>query len=195
MDMPPKCRFTKEEIVQTALDMVRSDGIETITARALGDRLGSSSKPIFSLFKNMEELHREVINAARGVYNQYVKDGLLQEIAFKGVGMQYIKFARNEPKLFQLLFMTEQTGKNDVLGILPFIDDNYNEILFSIQSQYGIEENSAKCLYRHLWIYTHGIASLIATNVCDFSEEETSDMLTEIFTGLLVKLKEDRNHD
>ncbi|MDE6149451.1 MAG: TetR/AcrR family transcriptional regulator [Ruminococcus sp.] len=193
--MPPKCRFTKEVIVQTALDMVRSDGIETITARALGDRLGSSSKPIFSLFKNMEEVQQEVINAARDVYNQYVKDGLLQEIAFKGVGMQYIKFARNESKLFQLLFMTEQAEKNDLFGILPLIDDNYNEILLSIQSQYGIEENPAKCLYRHLWIYTHGIASLIATNVCDFSEEETSDMLTEVFTSLLVKLKEDKNHD
>lgn len=193
--MPPKCKFTKEEIVQTALDMVRSDGIDIVTARALGDKLGSSSKPIFSVFQNMEEVHQEVIKAARDVYNQYVQDGLLQDIAFKGVGMQYIKFARNEPKLFQLLFMSEQGENNDVFGVLPLIDDNYSEILFSIKSQYGIEEASAKYLYRHLWIYTHGIASLIATNVCDFNEEQTSDMLTEIFTGLLRKMKEDKNHD
>lgn len=193
--MPPKCKFTKEEIVQTALDMVRSDGIDIVTARALGDRLGSSSKPIFSVFQNMEEVHHEVIKAARDVYNQYVQDGLLQEIAFKGVGMQYIKFARNEPKLFQLLFMTEQGESNDVFGVLPLIDDNYSKILFSIKSQYRIEEDLAKYLYRHLWIYTHGIASLIATNVCNFNEEQTSDMLTEIFIGLLRKMKEDKNHD
>ncbi len=193
--MPPKCKFTKEEIVQTALDMVRSDGIDIVTARALGDRLGSSSKPIFSVFQNMDEVHQGIIKAARDVYNQYVQDGLLQEIAFKGVGMQYIKFARNEPKLFQLLFMTEQGENNDVFGVLPLIDDNYSEILLSIQKQYGIEEDSAKYLYRHLWIYTHGIASLIAANVCDFNEQQTSDMLTEIFTGLLRKMKEDKNHD
>ena len=122
--MPPKCKFDRETIVKTALNMVRKDGIDAITARALGERLESSSKPIFSVFNNMEEVQQEVIKAAKDVYNQYVKLGLMQDIAFKGVGVQYIRFAQNEPKLFQLLFMTEQTEKNDVFGILPLIDDN-----------------------------------------------------------------------
>lgn len=193
--MPPKCKFDRETIVKTALDMVRKDGIDAITARALGERLESSSKPIFSVFKNMEEVQQEVIKAAKDVYNQYVKIGLMQDIAFKGVGVQYIRFAQNEPKLFQLLFMTEQTEKNDVSGILPLIDDNYSEILSSIQSAYALGKSPAKNLYKHLWIYTHGIASLIATNVCNFSEDEIGNMLTEIFTGILIQTKKGESND
>ena len=54
--MPPKPKFTREEIVGTALDLVREKGIEALTARELGAKLGSSARPIFTVFRNMEEL-------------------------------------------------------------------------------------------------------------------------------------------
>ena len=95
--MPPKCKFTKEEIIEAALEMVKADGIEAVTARALGAKLGTSSKPVFGLFQNMDELLQQVIRAARDEYNKYIKIGLAQESAFKGVGLQYILFAKNEP--------------------------------------------------------------------------------------------------
>ncbi|MDE6124235.1 MAG: TetR family transcriptional regulator [Eubacterium sp.] len=190
--MPPKCKFTREEIIEAALEMVKADGIEAVTARALGAKLGTSSKPVFGLFQNMDELLQQVIRAARNEYNKYIKIGLAQESAFKGVGSQYILFAKNEPKLFQLLFMTEQNEKKDAAGTLPMIDDNYREILLSVQSMYGLGEDDSKRLYRHLWIYTHGIAALLATGVCCFSEQEIGDMMTEVCQGLLLKMKESR---
>ena len=52
--VPPKCKFTREEIIQAALDIAKKEGIVSITARSLGAKLGSSSKPIFSVFENME---------------------------------------------------------------------------------------------------------------------------------------------
>lgn len=52
--MPPKFKFTREEIIQAALDLTRESGIAAVTARGLGAKLGSSVKPIFSLFENME---------------------------------------------------------------------------------------------------------------------------------------------
>ena len=54
--MPPKFKFTREEIIQAALDLTRESGIAAVTARGLGAKLGSSVKPIFSLFENMEEI-------------------------------------------------------------------------------------------------------------------------------------------
>lgn len=190
--MPPKCKFTKEEIIEAALEMVKADGIEAVTARALGAKLGTSSKPVFGLFQNMDELLQQVIRAARNEYNKYIKIGLAQESAFKGVGLQYILFAKNEPKLFQLLFMTQQNEKTDAAGTLPMIDDNYREILLSVQKMYGLDEDCSKRLYRHLWIYTHGIAALLATGVCSFSEQEIGDMMTEVCQGLLLRMKESR---
>ena len=187
--MPPKCKFTKEEIVKAALDLTREAGIDALTARALGAKLGSSPKPIFTFFTNMEEVQSEVQKAAKALYAAYIQEGLSQDPAFKGVGTQYILFALREPKLFQLLFMTEQTRKPPVKGVLPVIDENYPRILASVQNGYGLDEAAAETVYRHLWIYSHGIAVLCATNMCSFTAEEISRMISEIFAALLKEIK------
>ena len=187
--MPPKCKFTRKEIIQAALDIAKSEGNASITARSLGAKLGSSSKPIFSVFENMEEVQTEVQKAAKALYAEYVHVGLHQELAFKGVGTQYILFAIKEPKLFQLLFMSEQSQKPSVAGILPVIDESYEQILLSVQNGYGLGKKDALNLYRHLWIYTHGIAVLCATNICSFTAEEISRMMTEVFVSLLKEIK------
>ena len=187
--MPPKAKFTKAEIIEAALNIVRTDGYEALTSRALGTYLGSSARPIFTVFKNMEEVQQAMIEAAKTLYKEYVNKGLTAEHSFKGVGTQYILFSVNEPKLFQLLFMTEQKQIPDLPGGLPI------DILLSIQKDYEISELSAKKLYRHLWIYTHGIASLCATKMCRFTGEEISTMITEVCMSVLRKIQEEENND
>ena len=189
-DMPPKAKFTKEEITETAFNIVRADGFEALTSRELGIRLGSSARPIFTVFKNMEEVQQAVVESAKALYKEYVNKGLRSEHPFKGVGTQYILFSVNEPKLFQLLFMTERPQIPDLSGVLPLIEESYEEILLSIQDTYGISELLAEKLYHHLWIYTHGIATLCATRMCSFTGAEISSMITEVFTSILKNIKE-----
>lgn len=189
--MPPKAKFEREEIIEAALALVRREGFSALTARALAAHLGSSPRPIFTVFQSMEEVQGEVMKAARDCYNGYVRRGLSKTDGprFKGVGEQYIRFAVEEPKLFALLFMKEQSGQPDVEDILPVIDENYQDILQSIVEEYGISGVDAEKLYRHLWIYTHGIAALLATKTCCFTPEQVSVMVTEIFIGLLKEIK------
>lgn len=187
--MPPKLKFTKEEIVSAALDIVRASGIKSLTARGLGARLGISSRPIFTAFQNMEEVQQETQKAAREVYNRYIDIGLSQIPAFKGVGMQYLRFSKEEPKLFELLFMTENTTTSSLEGILPAIDDNSHRILSSIQQGYGLSRDISLRIYKSMWIYTHGIACLCATKVVSLDENEIDRLLTEVFIGLLMKMK------
>ena len=63
--MPPKAKFTKDEILNTALNITREQGIDAVTARELGARLGSSPRPIFTIFKSMEEVKDFVILKAK----------------------------------------------------------------------------------------------------------------------------------
>lgn len=135
------------------------------------------------------------MKAAREVYNRSVKRGLKQDMAFRSVGMEYIRFAQREPQLFRLLFMTEREEMPDVKDVLFAIDDNHEEILQSVREQYGLSDEDAWTLYRHLWVYTHGIAALCATNVCSFEEKETEEMMTEVFTGVLKNIKAGERHD
>ena len=191
--MPPKPKFSKEEIIQCALEIVTQNGIDALTARSLGEKLGSSARPIFTVFKSMEEVQSEVIASAESLYDSYVEEGLKQDIAFKGVGEAYIRFAIEQPKLFQLLFMREQEKVYKVNEVLGAIDHNKNKILQSIEEGYHLPKDIAMKLYLHLWIYSHGIAVLLATNVCNFSGQEISGMLTVAFTGVLKKILSEVN--
>lgn len=187
--MPPRAKFTKNEIVEAAMQIVREHGLEAVTSRELGKRLGSSACPIFTVFSNMEEVKSEIIIETKEIYKGYVMEGLKQDVAFRGVGYAYIQFAIREPKLFHLLFMSEQSEPTDKEHTLMLIDANYEEILNSVKEPYGLQEEEAKRLYQHLWVYTHGIASMCATKVAILTNEEIVSMMTDIFISLLKEIK------
>lgn len=194
-DMPPKAKFSREELIEAALEIVRAEGLEALTARALGIKLSSSARPIFTVFRNMEEVQQAVTDAAKNLYREYIQKGLSETPAFKGVGSHYILFATKEPKLFQLLFMTEQKQVPDLANVLPLIDENYEQILLSVREGYGMDRACAEKLYRHLWIYTHGIATLCATGMCRFTGEEIGGMMTEVCVSLLKSMKAGKEND
>ena len=191
--MPPKAKFNRNEIIDTALCITREQGIEAVTARELGNRLGSSARPIFTVFNSMDEVKELVILKSKELYGQYVEEGLNQETAFKGVGIAYIRFAIEQPKLFQLLFMMPVEGNKDISMILPVIDDNYDKILKSVQGPYCLEKQAAENIYQHLWTYTHGIATMIATGICHYTMEQISENLTYVFKGLLLYEKKGKS--
>ena len=71
--MPPKAKFTKEQIIAAGLDIIRVEGLENLSARAIGKKLGSSACPIFTVFENMDEVQAEVKKAAAALYGEYIK--------------------------------------------------------------------------------------------------------------------------
>ena len=185
--MPPKAKFTKEDIVKVGLEILRKSDISSVTAREIGKHLKSSARPIFTLYSSMSEVIEDTEKEAKRIYSTYVQDGLKKDLAFKGVGQAYITFAMKEPKLFQLLFMKKQDKQIGVNKILPEIEENYDAIVNSISDNYPASKETAVDLYRHLWIYSHGIATLCATSMCSFTGEEIGQMITEVFIALLTK--------
>ncbi len=183
--MPQKAKFDKDEIVDASIRLIEERGTDALTARALGEKLGCSARPIFTVFDTMDEVYGEVTRAAKAIYKGYVEAGLKEKLAFKGVGMAYIRFASERPTLFRLLFMTERQSIPDTDSVLGVIEENYDRIVDSITDNYPVDAETAKRIYRHLWIYSHGIAVLTVTKVCAFDEAEISAMLTEVFVGLL----------
>lgn len=183
--MPPKAKFTKKEIVDAALQIYREEGMESLTARNLGKRLGSSSCPIFTVFSGMEEVQNAMVDAAKAIYKSYVDRGLTQNMPFRSVGEEYVHFAMDEPQLFRLLFMHEMPGEPSFDSALLTLEDSYERILSSVTASYPVGEEQAKRLYRHLWVYTHGIACLCATKTCHFTMQEIEKMMSEVFLSLL----------
>lgn len=185
--MPPKPKFSRDEILNAAFEIVREDGKNELSARSLAARLNSSTQPIFMHFQNMNELLNEVKDRAKALYKQYVDEGLSQAIPFKSVGLKYIQFAKDEPELFKLLFMSaDATDKKS--HFFPTNDDNYPIVLSSLKDCYGLDEDKAKKLYNHLSIYTHGMAITFVQGRQIFSMQEVSDLLSEVFIALMKNI-------
>ena len=187
--MPPKPKFTRDEIEAAALDMVSERGMEALTARDLGQRLGSSARPIFTVFENMEAVQKEVRKAAMRRFNDYTNKGVHYTPAFKQFGMQMILFAKEEPKLFQMLFMTENEKAKSFEDVFEELGDMSKLCIEVIMRDYQLPEQDALQLFKHVWIHTFGIGALCAAKVCDFDEKEVSEMLTESFIGMMMVVK------
>jgi len=190
--MPPKPKFTKEEIIAAALELVSEKGMEALTARELGVRLGSSARPIFTVFNSMEEVQEEVRAAALKRFESYAEKAMHYTPVFKQVGMQMILFAMEEPKLYQLVYMSENAGATDFEGIVERLGDVAQLCVDVIQRDYGLSESDAKALFEHVWIYTFGIGALCATGMCRFSQEEIIQMLGQDFMAMLFYAKSGR---
>ena len=190
--MPPKPKFTKEEIVAAALELVSKKGIEALTARELGVRLGSSARPIFTVFNSMEEVQEEVRAAALKRFESYAEKAMHYTPVFKQVGMQMILFAMEEPKLYQLVYMSENAGATDFEGIVDRLGDVAQLCVDVIQRDYSLSEKDATALFEHVWIYTFGIGALCATGMCRFSQDEIIQMLGQDFMAMLFYAKSGR---
>lgn len=181
--MPPKCRFTREKIIQAALDLTAEKGVGALTARGLAQRLGSSAKPIFGLFANMEEVQQEVVKAANLRYQEYLRQDMSagRYPPYKASGMAYIRFAREQKELFKLLFMRDRTHEEKAAG------DELEALLGLIQKNMGLSRDDAYRFHLEMWIYVHGIATMIATAYLEWDMDFISAALTDAYQGLRLR--------
>lgn len=189
--MPPKFKFTRDEITNAALNVTRKNGISGLTARALAAELGCSVKPIFGLFKNMEEVGQEVFIASDLLYQNYLREDMAKGkySPYKASGMAYIRFAKEERELFKLLFMRDRSREK--------IEENKEEIrplMQLIQQNLGISEDEAYLFHLEMWLYVHGIATMIATSYLDWDDEFISRVLTDAYMGLKYRYTEGKNN-
>ncbi len=190
--MPPKAKYTREEIVEVALKLAADKGLGALTARELGAALGTSSRPIFTAFKNMGDVLAEVRKAAFVHFGDYIRSGGDGSPAFKQVGVRMISFAQEQPKLYRLLFMTEKPEARTFEDVFYNLGELAPVCIDTIKFVYDLDEEDAMFLFKQVWIFTYGIGSLIATGMCSFENDEIQSMLTNEFQAMLMLIKSGR---
>ena len=107
--MPPKAKINKTMILNAVLNITKERGFEAVNARSIAGELQCSTRPVFTCYRNMEELKKEFLLFAYEYYNRYtykyektvpVKPYLLFPLS-------YVEFAREETNLFKLLFVSD----------------------------------------------------------------------------------------
>ncbi len=179
-NVPPKPKYSREELIESAYSLVRESGAEALTARELADQLGTSSRPIFTAFESMSELRNEVVRRCERTYSEYViaekATGKYPE--YKAMGMAYIRLAKQEKNIFKLLYMRDRSGekKSD--------DRSFDDATHIVSNQLMLDKSNAERLHTEIWIWVHGIASILATSYLDLEFDVISDMLTDVYTAL-----------
>lgn len=179
--MPPKAKFTRQEIIDAAVDIARRAPLEAVTAQELASVLGTSTRPVFTYFRTLEEVRAAVVEEAGKIYGRYVERGLSMNPPFKGYGMETIRFAREEPNLFRLLFLRRRDTAE-----FPPTENHSANIRRAIRETFSLTDAQADELHRHLWIYVHGLCTLIVTGVNDVQDTEAARLLGEVCRALLI---------
>lgn len=186
--MAPKNKFTKKEMIEAAMQVVRDKGIDGLTAKTMADELGTSTQPVFTAFGSMDTLKQEVYASAVRVYDSYTEAGLKEKIPFFGVGMQYIRFAREEPELYRLLFLTKtQDQEYSAMKSMQHLQELIRPTLVNI---YHITAGEADLYFRDLWFVVHSLSTLVVTGDCPYSDREIGQILTGVSISICKSIKE-----
>lgn len=191
--MPPKPKIYKEKIIEAAFNLTREKGWENINARSLASQLSCSTQPIFRIYKDMAELKRDLFAYIERFYNQYIESRINPENVFFSIGMAYICFAKEEPNIFKMLFMSNNFKTANFMEMLE--GEENSAIAERIAAANQITMENAKYLFMETWLFTHGIASMIATNSCSFQNNEIAQMLRNAYMGFLKLIKEVRENE
>lgn len=177
--MPPKIKTSKQQIADGAFELVQSRGLAALSAKNLAKKLGCSTQPLFWWYENMEEIRDIVLDKAYKVFESYLSRGMDNVNAYKAIGINYINFAAEEKQLFKALFMSENNG-NDTMKVI----DGYDFVRQALKEQIDLSEENSKKVLREMWLFAHGIATMIATDTAKFDKDDIYSMLTDMFKGL-----------
>jgi AcrR family transcriptional regulator len=167
--MPPKFKFTKEEILESALELIRDKGWSNLSTRSLADKLGSSARPIYSFFKSMDELEEELVRISVDLLYENMLQKRTGDLWIDN-GIGYVMFAQEESNLFR--------GCNNEKNIKHF--KAYGELMWAKCSKAlldykpfkGLTEDQIYKIQVTRWLMTHGLAFQVSNPPPDIWNNE-----------------------
>ena len=189
--MPPKTRVTESMIIDAAIEVVRRKGFESINARSVSEQLRCSTQPVMYHFSTIDNLKRAVYRHADQLHTKYLMNTPPGQDPILGIGLNYIRFAVEEPQLFRFLF---QSGYVEESGLLEMVDaEELLPVLAAMQEGAGLSLGQTKGVFITVALFAHGYASIIANNQLEFDEKLIAEHLERAWDGaVLAAEKEER---
>ncbi len=172
--------FTRERIVEAAFELTREEGWEAVTVRSIAKRLGSSTMPIYSHFRSIEEVEGAVRIRARALLVEFQGRAWTPE-ALLNLAFGYIAFARDEAKLFRFLFIdrADVIGEEGMGNMRRSFVDQFGDDTAQADALASLGPDGQAALMQHTWIFTHGLAVLVnAGSLRDCSDETILRLLS-----------------
>lgn len=180
--------ITKDKILAAAIDVVRKDGADALTARKLSAALGCGANAIFSSFGSMEGVLDAVRAKARCLFKERVGAGFSLNPPFKGFGLALVWFAMDEPELFKLIMESE----TPTMSFEAYIDTQIGfkeESVAAIGQSFGLQGKDAEMLYYQMTLVGLGLARSCVDGGAPLHLQQVSEILGKNVRAFLMVIR------
>ncbi len=187
--MPPRAKITKEMVIDAAFEVAREAGGKNINARTVAKKLNCSTQPIMYHFATIEELKKAVYAKLDGFHTEYLMNVNPQEDVMLGIGLNYIRFAVEEPNLFRFLFQSGFAVENNLLEMID--SKELGPVISAMQEAMNLNREQTKDVFITLALFVHGYASIIVNNTLEYDEELIKAHLERAYKGAALAIQEE----
>ncbi len=156
--MARRKQFAIQDIHEAAFQVVRKNGIQNLTARAIARKMKSSTMPIYSCVNSLREVEETVVRRAWKVLEAYQSRSWTADV-FVDMGLGYVLFSKEEKYLFQCIHAESYEAINTRQSERNF-DASVNRLLENPMFQ-NIPRQVAEKILFHGFLFSHGFASLL----------------------------------
>lgn len=160
----PKQRITKEMVFNEGYRLAIEEGMDQVQVKIIAKNLNCSVQPVYSYFKNMEDLKNEILKAAFKEFMRQVSASIGQGDYLPALFHSFIITAQKEPNLFSYF-------KQGVCQNLKSFHELFNDkAVIKIADSLQIPEFQARTLLNNLMIYVIGLTSVMLAENIDSQE-------------------------
>jgi len=182
--MPPKTKVTAEMIVNAAIEVARQRGFENINARTVSGQLHCSTQPVMYHFSTIDSLKRAAYKRADQLHAEYMMNTPPGQDPILGIGLNYIRFAVEEPQLFRFLFQSGYAEENSLLEMVD--SEELIPVLEAMREGAGLSLRKTRNVFITVALFAHGYASIIANNHLEFDEKLIAEHLERTWNGAVL---------
>lgn len=186
--MPPKPKITRDMVIAAAFEVARKTGVESVNARTVSEQLNCSTQPVMYHFATIEELKRAAYEKADGFHTEYLMHIPKTQDTMLGIGLNYIRFAVEEPYLFRFLFQSGFVAHNSLLEMIN--SEELMPVISVMQEEMNMNSEQTKEVFITLAMFVHGYASIIANNSLKYDEKLIAAHLERVYTGAVLAIQE-----
>jgi len=181
--MPPKNKFTREEIIEAAFEVAKEEGFSKITARSVAGRLNSSVAPIYVNFESIDALVQAVVQRVFALSEELLSKQKGQNL-FKNIGKASLAFARDYPVLFRELVLKP----NPYMTSYEETEKAMVEALKENEEMKGWNVEERRRLFLKMRIFQLGLSAMVANGHVPswLDERESEKLLMETGDQLLL---------
>ena len=191
--MPPKTRITKDMIIQAAVEVARQSGHENINARTVSEQLHCSTQPVMYHFSTIDAMKRAAYAQVDHLHSEFLMTIPPGQDPALGIGLNYIRFAVEEPQLFRFLFQSGYAEENNLLEMVD--SEGLAPVLAAMQEGAGLSMEKSRDVFITVALFAHGYASLIANNHLEFDEKLVAEHLERAWNGAVLAAEQEEDNE